>query len=188
MTDLTDIRLKAVVASLVENMEDRDGWCGETHIQKTAFFLKRLMGVPLDYDFVIYKHGPYSFDLHADLMAMKANRFLKTESRLPYYGPSFRQGELSDVLIDRFPRTLRQLERQIAFVAEELSGKNVRELERLGTALFITSREPGASVEKRAMLLNGRKPHIPPDVAKAAVIEVDQMKEKAEGNGLLSQE
>ena len=149
MTDLTDIRLKAVVASLVESMENRDGWCGETHIQKTAFFLKRLMNVPLDYDFVIYKHGPYSFDLHADLMAMKANQFLMTESRLPYYGPSFRQGKLSEVLISRFPKTLRKLERQIAFVAEELGGKNVRELERLGTALFITSIEPDASCQGR---------------------------------------
>lgn len=185
MTTLTDIRLKAVVASLVEKMQDRHGWCGETHIQKTAYFLKGLMGVPLGYDFIIYKHGPYSFDLRDDLMAMKATRFVKTESRSPYYGPSFRQGELSEVLTGRFPKTLKNYERQIEFIAEELSDKDVRQLERLGTALFITSRESEASIEERARMLKELKPHVPINAAREAVEEVDELKAKAEEQDLL---
>lgn len=185
MTTLTDIRLKAIVASLVEKMQDRQGWCGETHIQKTAYFLKGLMGVPLDYDFIIYKHGPYSFDLHDDLMAMKATRFVKTEARSPYYGPSFRQGELIEVLTSRFPKTLKKYEQQIEFVAKELSNKNVRELERLGTALFITAQKSEASVEKRARLVNRLKPHVTVAQARTAVIDVDGLRKKAENKGLL---
>ena len=186
MTNLTDIRLKAMVASLIENMEDRDGWCGEAHIQKTAYFLKELMGVPMNYDFIIYKHGPYSFDLHDDLMAMKANRFLKTESRSRYYGPSFMQGELVDVLTRRFSKTLQKYERQMEFIAAELSDKNVRQLERLGTALFITSKESEASVEERARLVKDLKPHVPINAAREAVEKVDELKAKADGQGLLS--
>ena len=85
MSDLTGLRLRAVVTRLVEKMQDRDGWCGETHIQKTAYFLQGLVSVPLDYEFIIYKHGPYSFDLHDDLMAMRANKFLKAEARPPLW-------------------------------------------------------------------------------------------------------
>jgi uncharacterized protein YwgA len=186
MTNLADIRLKAVVASLVENMQDRHGWCGETHIQKTAYFLKGLMGVPLNYNFVIYKHGPYSFDLHDDLMAMKANRFLRTEYRSPYYGPSFKQGELKDVLTRRFPKTLKKYQRQIEFIAEELSEKNVRQLERLGTALFITERHPDSSVGERSRLVNELKPHVPVNAAREAVEAVDELKAKVEEQDLLS--
>ena len=187
MTDLTDIKLKAVVATLVENMQDRDGWCGETHIQKTAYFLKGMMGVPMDYDFIIYKHGPYSFDLHDDLMAMKANRFLKTESRYPY-GPSLKQGELSNVLTSRFPKTLDRFQQHIQFIAKELSSKNVRQLERLGTALFITERNPDSSAGERASLVNELKPHVPIHMAREAVEEVDALKAKADKQGLLLQE
>ena len=100
MTTLNDLQLKAVVTSLVEKMQDRDGWCGETHIQKTAYFLKGLMCVPLGYDFIVYKHGPYSFDLHDDLMAMKANRFLKTETRPHTVRHSSRVTSVTSLLAD----------------------------------------------------------------------------------------
>ena len=187
MTTLNDLQLKAVVTSLVEKMQDRDGWCGETHIQKTAYFLKGLMCIPLGYDFIVYKHGPYSFDLHDDLMAMKANRFLKTETRHPY-GPSFKPGELSHVLTSRFPKTLAQFEPQIEFISEELSNKNVRELERLGTALFITEKEPEASVDERARSVNNLKPHVTLGIAIKAVTEVDALKERAKEERLLLSE
>ena len=185
MTDLKGIRLKAVVASLVEKMQDRDGWCGETHIQKTAYFLQALVGVPLSYEFIIYKHGPYSFDLHDDLMAMKANRFLKTEARRPY-GPSYGIGDLSKVVTDRYPKTLREFNQHIEFVADELGSKGVKELERLGTALFVTNQNAnGLGVNERARLVSKRKPHINIDQARMAVRTVDELRKKAESKSLL---
>ncbi|MCY4578041.1 MAG: hypothetical protein OXD31_03245 [Chloroflexi bacterium] len=184
MTDLNGLKLRAVVARLVEKMQDRDGWCGETHIQKTAYFLRDLVGVPLDYEFIIYKHGPYSFDLHDDLMAMKASRFLKTEARRPY-GPSFRKGDLSEVITDRFPKTLGQFDRHIDFIAEELSSKGVKELERLGTALFVTNERPDVQdVGERARLVIRRKPHISLNQALVAVRTIDGLCKKAENRSL----
>ena len=184
MTGLKGIRLRAVVARLVEKMQDRDGWCGETHIQKTAYFLQGLVDVPLDYEFIIYKHGPYSFDLHDDLTAMKANGFLKTEARRPY-GPSFRAGDLSEVITDRYPKTLKQFDKHIEFVAEELGTKGVKELERLGTALFITNECPdGLDVGERARLVNKRKPHISLNQAQIAVRAVDELRRKAKSKSL----
>lgn len=185
MTDLNGLRIRAVVAKLVEKMQDRDGWCGETHIQKTAYFLQALVCVPLDYEFIIYKHGPYSFDLHDDLMAMKANRFLKTEARRPY-GPSFRIGDLSEVITERYPKTLEQYDKHIEFVADALGSKGVKELERLGTALFVSNEMPDLrDVGERARLVNKRKPHVSLDQAQKAVTMVDELRRQAKDHSLI---
>ena len=61
----------AVVAQLVKVIRMNQGWAGETHIQKTLFFLQELLQVPTGYDFVLYKHGPYDFDLHDDLVVQQ---------------------------------------------------------------------------------------------------------------------
>ena len=53
----------AVLLSLVGEMINKGSWCGETHIQKAAYFLQVLLEVPLEFDFILYKHGPFSFDL-----------------------------------------------------------------------------------------------------------------------------
>ena len=47
-----------IVAKLVETMRSDNSWAGETHIQKTMFFLKNVLKVPTLYDFVLYMHGP----------------------------------------------------------------------------------------------------------------------------------
>ncbi len=57
----------AVVVELVEQLGRRNSWCGATHLQKTAYFLRELTSVPLDFDFVLYKHGPFSFDVQSEI-------------------------------------------------------------------------------------------------------------------------
>ena len=73
----------AILLSLAENLRDKGSWCGETHLQKAAYILKEMFGVPLDVDFVLYKHGPYSFDLTDDLARFKADGILQEEV-MPY--------------------------------------------------------------------------------------------------------
>lgn len=189
MEDITGLPLKAVVTKLVDEMSQQGGWCGETHIQKTAYFLQGLLGVPLGYDFVIYKHGPYSFDLHDDLAIMKANRFLKSEAQYPY-GPSFRKGDLGQVVTDRFPKTLGKFDRQIKFVAKKIGNKDkgVVELERLGTALFVTKTMNIDGVGSRASEMVRLKPHISIADARQAVESVDELIRRASEKGLTPQD
>lgn len=59
----------AVILSLIENLRAKGSWCGETHIQKATYFVQELLRVPLEFEFVLYKHGPYSFDLSDELTA-----------------------------------------------------------------------------------------------------------------------
>lgn len=183
---ITGLKLKAVVIDLVDKMSQQGGWCGETHIQKTAYFLQGLLGVPLGYDFVIYKHGPYSFDLHDDLVDMKANHFLKSEARRPY-GPSFRKGDLGDVVTTKYPKTLSDVDAQIRFIAEEVGNgdKGVVELERLGTALFITNKMNPDDVASRASEMIRLKPHISIAYARQAVESVDKLIQSAREQGLI---
>lgn len=185
MTPLTGLKLKAVMVDLINKMSSIGGWCGETHIQKTAFFLNGLMGVQLGYDFILYKYGPYSFDLRDDLVAMKANRFLKAEPKYPY-GPSFSLGELGNVVIGEFSETLSLYEKQIGFITQELGNKGVVELERISTALLITMEHKNQSgTDNRADRLIEIKPHISLRDAQDAVKTVDELRKKAETQKLI---
>src|SRR5258707_96416 len=79
----------AVLGLLIREMREKGSWTGETHIQKGAFLLQELMGVNLGLDFVLYRHGPFSFDLRDELSSMQADELLALVLRREGYGPSF---------------------------------------------------------------------------------------------------
>ena len=64
-------------------------------------------------------------------------------------------------------------------MSSELSGKNVAELERLATALFITNREGARGVEQRAERLVELKPHISTTSTLSSCEQVDRLIKKA---------
>ena len=66
---LDRVRNGVVITRLIETLRERGSWCGETHVQKAAFFLQELMEVPTRFHFILYKHGPFSFDLRDELTA-----------------------------------------------------------------------------------------------------------------------
>jgi hypothetical protein len=53
----------AVLVGLARRLYEQGSWTGETHIQKAAYLLHELLAVPFDFAFILYKHGPFSFDL-----------------------------------------------------------------------------------------------------------------------------
>ena len=68
-------------------------------------------------------------------------------------------------------------------MVNKLGPKSVTELERLATALFLKQRvEAGVSIDDRSKQLTELKPHILLESAKAAVEEVDQIIEEAQGH------
>jgi hypothetical protein len=168
----------AVLLALVEKLRDRGDWCGETHIQKTTYFLQQLMNVPLDFDFILYKHGPFSFDLRDEINAMLTDNILALESRPYPYGPSILPGKGSETLKDCFSKTFSMYKKQLEFITEKLSGKTVTELERLATALFVTFEQEATSLS-RAKRINELKPHIPVEQALEAIEVVDSIVDEA---------
>jgi hypothetical protein len=169
------LRKAALLTRLIRQLRDRGSWCGETHVQKAAFLLQDLMDVPLGLDFILYKHGPFSFDLRDELTGMRADNLVTLESQFPY-GPRLNITDQSEYIQNVFSKTLKANDGKISFVAEKLGGMGVAELERLATALFITKRTTtGPSVEKRAAELTKRKPHIPLEASIAAAEAADRI-------------
>ena len=80
-----------IISRLVRTMRQKGSWAGETHIQKCVMFLQELLGIRMGYDFILYKYGPFSFELRSDLVQMRARLMLDIEPRIEY-GPSFTLG------------------------------------------------------------------------------------------------
>lgn len=177
---MTRMQKAAVLTELSKHLLAKGSWAGETHVQKAAFFLQTLLGVPLGFDFVLYKHGPFSFDLSDELSALQADYLLKMRVRKPGYGPSLLPTETSAELRKRYPNTLEKSRSAIEFVAKTFMGKGVADLERLSTALLVTQGMGGdTSVEDRAKRINELKAHVSLDEAASAVREVDRVIKKA---------
>ncbi len=177
---MTDEQKAVVFLDFIDLLKSSGSWCGETHVQKGTYFLQEVTKVPLGFEFVFYKHGPYSFDLNDEITSLMADLMLAVKAREPY-GPTILLGENSQSFLDRYPRTRKQFRHQAEFIAARLGKKNVKELERLATALFVTRNElPRASLEARASRVNELKPHFTLDEARAAVAEVDGLIANAE--------
>jgi uncharacterized protein YwgA len=178
---MNETRRMVVLSELIEALDRRGSWCGETHIQKNAYFLDELLGVPFEeYDFILYKHGPFSFELRNELTGMRADGLLALEAQPYPYGPSLVTTDLAQNLKSRFRQTLERYRPAVEFVAEHLGNKGVVELERLATALYVTRELPNASVEDRAQRLVHLKPHVPLTSATNAVERVDQIMDDAQ--------
>lgn len=173
------LKRSAIVISLIEHLREKGSWCGETHIQKTTYFLQELLKVPMGFEFILYKHGPYSFDLSDELMAMRADMLVKLKSQQPY-GPSIVPGPTSKQLKRLFPKTLKKYRDKVVFTADHFSKCDVATLERLATAFFITTHETHIrNKQKIAVYINKIKPHISTQQALEAIDEEKEIKKDA---------
>lgn len=170
---------EAVLAGLTRRLDEHGSWTGETHIQKAAYLLHALTNVPFDFDFILYKHGPFSFQLRDELASMRADRLLERQPQPAPYGPRIVVTDRGRELEERFTRTMDRYGPMVNWVAEQVGPKNVLELERLATALWITRHQPGTDPEMRATELSRIKPHVNRDAAVLAVGEIDEMLEQA---------
>ncbi len=175
------MRRAALLTRLIEELKSRGSWCGETHIQKAAYFAQHLAKIPMGYDFILYIHGPFSFDLRYELTALRADGLLKLETQRPY-GARIISTDQSKYIQSFYPKTLEKYGNRIDFVAGELGGKGVVDLERLGTALYVgEQRKDDASADEKARRVTNLKPHISPEDALEAVKEIDRIAKKSQG-------
>ena len=169
----------AVFAILDKEMNDHGSWCGETHLQKAAFVMQELLGAKTGYDFILYKYGPFSFEVRDDISLMRANGLIDVIIRDPQYGPSYVPTAFAEVFLERFPKTVAAHSAQAKFVAENLGPRNVSDLERIATALFIRKHSKAKSRERRAEELVRLKPHISGPDALQATKDVDVLAERS---------
>jgi hypothetical protein len=167
----------SLILKLGTCLRQNGSWMGETHLQKGCYFLQTLLEVPTEFHFILYKHGPFSFDLREFLTYMESANFIQWEPQPPY-GPSLKEGDFAKQLTDHFGSVADQYRSQIDFIARRLGTKNVAELERIATALYVT-REEGIAGETRAQRIKELKPHIDPIHIQSALQELDAMIQEA---------
>jgi hypothetical protein len=168
----------SLILVLTEKLRENQSWAGETHLQKAVYVLSCVLGVPVPFSFILYKHGPFSFELRDEIGWMRSSGFLEWEVRSNYYGPSLRPGQLGPILKKQFPEQPAKYSDEIEFVATRFAGKNVASLERLTTAIYVTLDEHTPS-DKRAVRIHSLKPHISVPDADAAVLEADALVQAA---------
>lgn len=98
------MRKAGLLTRLIEELHNNGSWCGETHVQKATFFAQELTKIPLGFDFILYKHGPFSFDLRDELTALRADGLLKLETQWPY-GPRISPTQQSEYIKSLSHRT-----------------------------------------------------------------------------------
>ena len=166
----------AVLTRLVDRLRDKGSRCGATRVQKSTLYLQELMKVPLGFNFTMYKHGPFSFDLRDELSNLEIDNLLKTEPVWPH-GTDIVVSDQGRYIQGTRRKTLARFESRIGFVADTLGGRAVGDLEQLSTAFFVNLHKsryqlsPSASVDERARKLAELKPHISIQSAKSAIEE-----------------
>lgn len=171
---MNELQRQAVLLGLIARLKASGSWCGETHIQKTAYFLQEAFAVPLALNFILYKHGPYAFDLNDELTALRANRLLTVQPVEPY-GAHLYPSDAAPSFLSRFPTTLGRYERVIDHVARHLGPRTVTELERCATALYVIRNYLASPAEEQAAVVHQLKPHVTVSDATAALAAVQEL-------------
>jgi len=166
-----DYKKAALVLAVIRSLKQHASWTGKTHVQKSLFLIKTATQIDVPFTFVLFKHGPYSFELETELEQMKS--YLAITSELdpngygvvlsPGSGSRFidQRGGLSDVENSAVERVCR-------FVGQ----RNVSELERIATAAWIRKTERVGDSASVAARLNKLKTHVSIHDAELADIEV----------------
>jgi uncharacterized protein YwgA len=164
----------ALLTAVIDELRAHESWCGETHVQKAVYVLQEMFGVPLELPFILYKYGPFCFDLRDELSAMRADGFVDLELQPPY-GPRFCVTETGEKWQRRYASTLDEHREAIRRVAQKLRDRPVDDLERLTTALLVTRQkdDPGTT-EGRVERLLELKPHVSAELAADAVAEIEE--------------
>jgi uncharacterized protein YwgA len=164
----------SILLELISELKNAGSWCGETHIQKSAFFLEEMLDVPLDLGFIMYKYGPYSFELSDDLTALRAYNYINLMPQP--YGVTYSLQNEENKLKKFYEKEIEKYLDQISSVAETFGNKTVVELEKLATAFFIYNNENIEDAEEIAKRLNEIKPHVSIQDAERAVGEMLEIK------------
>jgi hypothetical protein len=170
---------RKIVISLISELRASGSWCGETHVQKGMYLLKEVGGIPIDHDFILYKHGPYSFELKEEMMAMRADGLLKTIPQPAPYGPSLGPGPNSALFEARSPSISEKIESAIKFVASEVGSDRVTDLEKICTAVLVIREGVCSDGTSCANRLHELKPHVPIPDARIAVERAYRMLERS---------
>ncbi|MCA9049586.1 MAG: hypothetical protein KDA89_12705 [Planctomycetaceae bacterium] len=159
----------ALIIAVVERLQNAGSWTGKTHVQKALSLLADTTNFDLPFSRVLYKHGPYSFDVAAALQEMKSYAAVNFVVKRPF-GESFSVGAGAE-FVKQHALSIDEahaVEKICKFVGQ----RGVMDLERIATAAWIRKREGLQDRQKVAERLHQLKPHVSVEQAIAADCEL----------------
>ena len=175
---MTRLQREALVAEIADAMRSHGSWGGETHLQKATYVLQQLFGVPTAFSFVLYKHGPFSFDLRKEITAMQADGLIEQRPQPPY-GPMLETTNLSKTIRSSNREYVAHYSAVIDRVAARLGALDVGRLEQISTAVYVLAQSPGLDDDQASEVLRSAKPHIDQDSASWAIAQARQIQADA---------
>ncbi|MGW9330470.1 hypothetical protein [Bosea sp. NPDC055594] len=169
MTVSTKENLLAVDLELIARLKEVGSWCGETHVQKSMFLLSTVLDSDLGYEFIIYKHGPFSFDFRDDLIALQSIGAVKLNTTVPGYGPSFEISDFANKIREKNKEFIKRHLKSIDFIVKKFGKNDVKFLEKITTAIYIAKNASSESESSWVAKMHELKPHIPFKECEAAV-------------------
>jgi hypothetical protein len=162
-----EFRKHVLLLSVIKRLRSRGSWTGKTHVQKALALLADTTDIAVPFAFVLYKHGPYSFEVEAELEQMRSYSAVEIQPNSDGYGVTIRPGGMAPFLEGQ--ATLSE-EEEVALdrVCELVGSRTVTDLERIATAAWIRRREGLVESRKVAERLHQLKPHVSIAEAEAA--------------------
>jgi uncharacterized protein YwgA len=153
-----DFKGHALILEVIQELKNHGSWTGKTHIQKAMFLLQEATSTTLPFDFVLYKHGPYSFDVETGIEEMRSYSAIEVRP-IAGFGVEVAPGSNVNKLNKMAPLSPEE-KRDVLFVAEFVGNKKVTDLERIATAVWIRRRMHISDTTEVADCLHKLKPHV----------------------------
>ncbi len=166
----------ALIAKVVQKLNEAESWTGRMRIQKYVYLAQALLGLSSDYPFVLYQRGPYSFELDTDIRSFRAIRGIDLEPMPAPYGPRYFTTSLGNAISKLYPANAK-LDQALTDLAKALRHKDAPDLELLATAHYVLM-EGKRTDEERIQRLRRLKPHFSIDQARTALEEATQLQKQ----------
>ena len=153
------IHKHAIILATIEKLSQHGSWTGKTHVQKALSLLRDTKSIDVPFQFVLYKHGPFSFDIVDELEQMQSYDAIRIDPNPEGYGVVLSPGDMAHYVREHAPLQSDEIA-AIQQTCQFVGDRKMLELERLATASWIRHQEYQTDPENVARRLHELKPHI----------------------------
>lgn len=151
---MSEFTAYAIVLRAVQSLNKVGSWTGKTHVIKSLFIASSKVELP--FQFVLFKHGPYSFDANDAIEFMSAVKMLELTSTPPY-GVKLKPGQIERIIeTDVDPKVLEAVDE----AAKAVGSCDVKELEAFATSLWVSEKQDPADNTDWFTGVKKLKPHL----------------------------
>jgi hypothetical protein len=180
MTDEKKQQLQSLTLTIIRNLQEKNNYCEEVHIQTLIFLLKELFHYQLEIDFFFYKDMPHSFDLTDFLIEMKADGLIQTKSFDFPNDPQYYIAKNGETYLSRISYDYEGFVKQLDFLTDVFKNRSRTELDRLSSIFFLLNSNKGIDVQDIISNIRKKRPSITNECVKKDIEEVQRYKMNAE--------